>query len=108
MLLVAVAFGIDWTAVIDDPPMLLAPGGALIAVAILSTALMRSDVEHRGEAVIDPLTGMLNRKALADRVGELEQQSAVTGQPVGVIVGDLDHFKEDQRLAAGTPSATPS
>jgi diguanylate cyclase (GGDEF)-like protein len=54
---------------------------------------MRSDVDTRREAVIDPLTGMLNRKALQVRVTELQQQSAVTGAPVGVVVADLDHFK---------------
>src|SRR6202011_4884166 len=56
--------------------------------------LMRSDIQHRSDAVIDQLTGMLNRKALTVRVQELTQQSAVTGEPIGVIVGDLDHFKE--------------
>jgi diguanylate cyclase (GGDEF)-like protein len=44
--------------------------------------------------VIDPLTGMLNRKALASRVAELEQQSLVSGEPIGIVVGDLDRFKE--------------
>jgi diguanylate cyclase (GGDEF)-like protein len=65
----------------------------ILSVAILSTALMRSDVEHREEAVIDPLTGMLNRNALTGRVSELTQQSQVTGQPIGLVIGDLDHFK---------------
>jgi diguanylate cyclase (GGDEF)-like protein len=37
---------------------------------------------------------MLNRKALEGRIHELAQQSAITGEPVGVIVGDLDHFKD--------------
>ena len=36
----------------------------VLATAILGTALMWSDIEHRGEAVVDPLTGLLNRKAL--------------------------------------------
>jgi diguanylate cyclase (GGDEF)-like protein len=44
--------------------------------------------------VIDPLTGMLNRKALMNRVAELGPQSEVTGEPVGLILGDLDHFKQ--------------
>ncbi len=43
--------------------------------------------------MIDPLTGMLNRKALSNRVSELTQQSEVTGQPIGLVIGDLDHFK---------------
>jgi diguanylate cyclase (GGDEF)-like protein len=93
VLLIAVAFGVNSNAVLDDPTMLFAPAALIISVAVLSTALMRSDVEHRGEAVIDALTGMLNRKALANRVAELTQQSEVTGRPVGIVIGDLDHFK---------------
>jgi len=54
---------------------------------------MRSDMEHRNEAVVDPLTGMLNRKALSARVPELTQQSRISGAPIGVIVGDVDNFK---------------
>ena len=42
---------------------------------------------------IDPLTGMLNRNALSGRVDDLSQQSAVSGGTVGVIHGDIDHFK---------------
>jgi diguanylate cyclase (GGDEF)-like protein len=93
-LVLAVAFGSGAGDVIDNPPLLIAPLVLVVAVAALSTALMQSDVEHRGEAVIDPLTGMLNRKALMNRVAELAQQSEVTGAPVGVLLGDLDHFKE--------------
>jgi diguanylate cyclase (GGDEF)-like protein len=65
----------------------------LTAVAVLSTALMRSDVDHRTEAVIDGLTGMLNRRALDQRLHELTAQAQITGQPVAVIAGDIDHFK---------------
>jgi diguanylate cyclase (GGDEF)-like protein len=65
----------------------------LAAVSILSTALMRSDVDHRTEAVIDGLTGMLNRRALDVRLHELTAQARITGQPVAVIAGDIDHFK---------------
>ena len=92
-LMAAVAFGVYGERVIDYPPLLLAPAALVAAVAILSTALMRSDVQHRTEAVIDPLTSMLNRNALAIRADELSQQSALTGEPVGVLLGDLDHFK---------------
>jgi diguanylate cyclase (GGDEF)-like protein len=65
----------------------------LTAVAVLSTALMRSDVDHRTEAVIDGLTGMLNRRALDQRLHELTAQAEITGQPLAVIAGDIDHFK---------------
>ena len=69
------------------------PVALVIALAMMQSVIMRSDVDVRAEAVIDPLTGMLNRKALHVRVEELRQQSAITGEPVGLIVADLDHFK---------------
>ena len=94
VMMVAIAFGSDAHAVIAQPPLLIMPLALSVAVAILSTALMRSDVAHRSEAVIDPLTGMLNRNSLKDRTLELAHQSERTGQPVGLIVGDLDHFKQ--------------
>jgi diguanylate cyclase (GGDEF)-like protein len=92
-LLVTVALATGAHAVIHDPPLVIAPAALIIAVAMLSTALMHSDIDHRSEAVIDQLTGMLNRHALAGRTRELAQQSEVSGQSIGIIVGDLDHFK---------------
>ena len=93
-LVLAVAFIVDPGAVIDSPPLVMAPIALILATAALSTALMQSDVDHRSEAVVDQLTGMLNRKALANRVDELVQQSELTGQQVGMILADVDHFKE--------------
>ena len=93
-LMVGVAFATDASAVIDWPPLLVAPAAVLISVAVLSTALMRSDLQHRDEAVLDQLTGMLNRNSLARRAVELEQQSAITGEPVGVVIADIDDFKQ--------------
>lgn len=87
---VAIAHPSDFS---HNPAIVFGPAGMIVAVAMLSTALMRSDLEHRSEAVVDQLTGMLNRKALATRAQELGQQSEVTGQPVALIVGDLDCFK---------------
>ncbi len=92
-LLVVVAFGVDAAAVVREPPLLIAPFTLIVAVSILSVALMQSDRQHRSEAVVDPLTGMLNRTALHHRVNELVQQSRLTGEPVGLIVCDIDHFK---------------
>ncbi len=66
---------------------------AFAAIHTASTVLRDSDVEHRGAAILDPLTGMLNRSALDNRTAEIEHQSQLTGAPVAVIVADLDHFK---------------
>jgi len=92
-LLLAVAFGVNAGAVVDQPPLVIAPAALIISIAMLSTALMRSDVEFRSRSVIDPLTGMLNRSALGTRVGELSQQSEVSGHPVSLVLADLDEFK---------------
>lgn len=73
--------------------ILIMPVALILCAAVLTTPLMRSDIKHRSDAVIDQLTGMFNRYALATRAEELAQQSTVTGEPIGVVVGDIDHFK---------------
>jgi diguanylate cyclase (GGDEF)-like protein len=83
----------DGAVTIANPLGLTLPLAALICVCTVAMALRESDIEHRGAAVLDPLTGMLNRSALNGRVAEIEEQSKLTGQPVGLIVADLDHFK---------------
>ena len=93
-LVLTVGFGIDHAAALHSPDVVVAPLALILCVAVLSTPLMHSDLQHRNDSVIDQLTGMLNRKALEVRVHELELQSEITGEPVGVIVADLDHFKQ--------------
>jgi diguanylate cyclase (GGDEF)-like protein len=92
-LMVAATVGVDTAVVIDEPQKLLFPLAMLGGTVVLSSALMHSDIEHRAESVLDPLTGLLNRHALDQRFQELSQQARMTGASVGVIVGDLDHFK---------------
>jgi diguanylate cyclase (GGDEF)-like protein len=93
-LLAAVELGVDAHAVVADPPLLIAPAALIVSVAMFQTVLMRSEIKLRSEVVVDSLTGMLNRRALARRVDELEQQARITRQPVGLIVADIDHFKQ--------------
>jgi diguanylate cyclase (GGDEF)-like protein len=93
VLVAAVGFGVPAS---HPLPESYATGATLLmlaGVAILSSALMRSDLEHRTEAVVDDLTGMLNRRALEQRLEELEAQAAVGGQPIAAIAADIDHFK---------------
>jgi hypothetical protein len=92
-LLCALAFGLDAHGVLSAPVLIVAPLAQILCVAILCTPLMRSDIEHRSDAIIDQLTGMLNRKALSTRASELVEQSRLRSEPVGIIVADLDHFK---------------
>jgi diguanylate cyclase (GGDEF)-like protein len=92
-LLLTTTVGVDAGAVADDPSRVVAALTLIGAVGMLSTALMRSDLQYRTESVLDGLTGMLNRRSLAARAAELVEQAALTGQAVGVVLGDLDRFK---------------
>ncbi len=93
VLLLASTLAVDPGAVAERPDRLVHALVLIAGVGLLSSALMRSDREHRSESVLDGLTGMLNRRALAARVAELTEQSQITGAAIGVIVGDLDNFK---------------
>ncbi|MBA2349082.1 MAG: GGDEF domain-containing protein [Solirubrobacterales bacterium] len=93
LMLLATA-AVEPSAALERPEYVLFALALLAATAVLSIALMRSDIEHREEAVIDPLTGMLNRAALRDRTRELAAQAGINERPVGVVVLDLDHFKQ--------------
>lgn len=93
VLMLASSLVVDPAGLINHPQQVIFPLALLGAVALLSLALMRSDLQHRSASVIDPLTSMLNRNALRVRVGELQHQAQVVQQPIGLIVADLDHFK---------------
>jgi len=92
-LLVGVDLAVDAAAVAARPSLVLFPAALVVGVALFGWAHMHSEVAQRAEAVMDPLTQMLNRKALVTRAAELAQQTRLTRKPVGVVVGDLDHFK---------------
>jgi diguanylate cyclase (GGDEF)-like protein len=70
--------------------------GVLVAMASVTAVvhtLNRSDAEHREGAILDPLTGLLNRTSLERRFAELAEQAALSGGHVSLIALDLDHFK---------------
>jgi diguanylate cyclase (GGDEF)-like protein len=92
-LLAGVTVGYDAALVASRPSLLLFPAMLIVGVALFGWAHMHSEVAQRAEAVMDPLTQMLNRKALVSRAAELAQQTQLTRRPVGVVLGDLDHFK---------------
>jgi diguanylate cyclase (GGDEF)-like protein len=85
---------IDPGAFADDPTYTLVGLAAIPGLAIFAHTLMRAEIEQRTHATLDPLTGLLNRKALAGRFAEIAEQAALTGAWVSVIECDLDHFKQ--------------
>ena len=93
----AAMFGVcvvtDAQGLVDDPTLLISGLALLVALTAIMTALMEGEMEHRDRAVLDPLTGLLNRASLDSRVLEIEEQAHLTGGAVSLIVLDLDRFK---------------
>ncbi len=80
-----------WT--IDEPAPLIATLALLAGVVSIVLALQAAELHHRGEAMIDPLTGLFNRNALVPRFAELSHQARLTHQPICLLLCDLDNFK---------------
>jgi diguanylate cyclase (GGDEF)-like protein len=45
-------------------------------------------------SLTDPLTGLANRRGLANALSVTWQHAETTGRPVGIIMLDIDHFKQ--------------
>jgi diguanylate cyclase (GGDEF)-like protein len=98
LLTAAVFLGIslmaEGIAVIDDPLPMVAILAGLASVTLAATALAGSEIRYRRAAVLDPLTGLLNRQGLEDRFAELREQALLSEDPICLLLFDLDHFKQ--------------
>jgi len=90
--ILAVTLGIDPRQTLHDPVPVFVTLALLIAVVSIVWALETAELYQRGEATIDPLTGLANRRQLAEDLravwGEATEQ-----QPVRLLLFDLDGFK---------------
>ncbi len=93
-LMTLVAFDLDASQVLATPSVLLVPLALLLEAGYVGSIVGRSAVGHRGAGIVDELTGLLNRAALTARVLELDAQSASAPRQVGMLLIDLDHFKQ--------------
>jgi diguanylate cyclase (GGDEF)-like protein len=91
--MVAAAYIAAGTQLAHDPALLALPLALMGSFSLVGTVVGKSAFEYRRAAAVDQLTGLLGRGALAARALELEHQSADTGQPVALLVADLDRFK---------------
>ena len=64
-----------------------------IAFILLAMAKERTELRHKTAALIDPLTGIANRRAFLETATELVLRQANNGRPWAVLLIDLDHFK---------------
>ncbi len=81
-------------ATLADPVTVIATLALLAVVISIVLALQAAELHHRDEAILDPLTGLLNRHALLPRFTEISHQARLTRQPVCLLLCDVDRFKD--------------
>ncbi len=65
-----------------------------LRMLIIQRRLMRAQELLRFEASHDVLTGLANRRAVLEQLEKELDRHGRTGQPVGLVMGDADHFKK--------------
>jgi diguanylate cyclase (GGDEF)-like protein len=93
LLVVVVGVTVDAAALVDHPALSIVSVTLTASVAAIALAIQGAEMQHRQESVLDPLTGLLNRKSLLSRFQELQQQAGQQHAPICMIAADLDNFK---------------
>jgi diguanylate cyclase (GGDEF)-like protein len=84
------SLGAGWLELLALETMIYAVGTAFIVLLMVKDQQV---LFHRNEASIDPLTGLLNRRAFMDAAVNLCAQQEKKSGPVTLMMFDLDHFK---------------
>ena len=79
-----------WMSVISTEEVLATIS---IAFILLAMAKERTELHHKTAAMVDPLTGLANRRAFLDSAAQLTQTQTARDVPVAVFMIDLDRFK---------------
>jgi diguanylate cyclase (GGDEF)-like protein len=64
-----------------------------IAFILLAMAKERTELRHKTAALVDPLTGIANRRAFLEEAMVIGQRRQAHPRPSAVLLADLDHFK---------------
>ncbi len=64
-----------------------------VAFILLAMAKERTELRHRNAAMIDPLTGIANRRSFLADASQLAKRHLADPKPTAVLLIDLDHFK---------------
>jgi diguanylate cyclase (GGDEF)-like protein len=83
-------FGSVWLTVLSFEALLFTIS---IAFILLAMAKERTELRHRTAAMVDPLTGIANRRAFLQDAALLAKRHASHPRPTAVLLIDLDHFK---------------
>ena len=78
----------------------------VLAFLLLNMTKERSELQHKIASLIDPLSGVPNRRAFLDGANRLLAQQSFDPEPLAVLLFDLDRFKSiNDRLGHGTGDA---
>jgi diguanylate cyclase (GGDEF)-like protein len=64
-----------------------------IAFILLAMAKERTELRHKTAALVDPLTGIANRRAFLEEVFSVDKPENEETRSAAVLLADLDHFK---------------
>jgi diguanylate cyclase (GGDEF)-like protein len=79
-----------WMTVLSSESLLLTISSAFI---LLAMAKERTELRHRTAAMVDPLTGIANRRSFLQDAALIVKQHTTDPRPTAVLLIDLDHFK---------------
>jgi len=83
-------FGSVWLTVLSFEALLFTIS---IAFILLAMAKERTELRHRTAAMVDPLTGIANRRSFLQDAAQLAKRHVANPRPTAVLLIDLDHFK---------------
>ena len=83
-------FGSVWLTVLSFEALLFTIS---IAFILLAMAKERTELRHRTAAMVDPLTGIANRRAFLADAGALAKRYSGNPKPSSMLLIDLDNFK---------------
>jgi diguanylate cyclase (GGDEF)-like protein len=83
-------FGSVWLTVLSFEALL---STISIAFILLAMAKERTELRHRTAALVDPLTGIANRRSFLHDATQLAKRHSGDPRPTAVLLIDLDHFK---------------
>jgi diguanylate cyclase (GGDEF)-like protein len=83
-------FGSVWTTVLSTESLLLTISEAFILLAMVKE---RTELRHRTAAMVDPLTGIANRRSFLQDAALAAKRHIGNPRPAAVLLIDLDHFK---------------
>ncbi|MGH6768771.1 MAG: diguanylate cyclase [Xanthobacteraceae bacterium] len=65
----------------------------VLAFLLLNMTKERTELHHKIASLVDPLSGVANRRAFLSESRRLFAQQAVDREPLALLLFDLDHFK---------------